>query len=158
MTRRRKIVLWALGLAAGGWVLWRVIKGGAPGLLKTSSGDAATPPGQGTRLVVDGTTLVPIEFAHDEDWITGERSRQLLNQVYDFLLANPSVRLEIQGHTSEAGSDAYNLSLSQRRADNVREYLVAAGVAPERLTAVGVGETFATGDPVVDRHVEFVIL
>jgi outer membrane protein OmpA-like peptidoglycan-associated protein len=51
------------------------------------------------------------------------------------------VRVEVQGHTDDQGEDAYNLALSQRRAEAVRAYLIAQGVPQERLTARGFGET-----------------
>ncbi|UKJ09093.1 OmpA family protein [Solitalea lacus] len=47
----------------------------------------------------------------------------------------------IQGHTDNSGDDAYNISLSYKRADEVRKYLIAHDIAPERLNAYGVGDT-----------------
>ena len=49
--------------------------------------------------------------------------------------------VEAQGHTDSQGSDAYNLRLSQQRAESVREYLVSQGVEPGRITARGYGES-----------------
>ena len=50
--------------------------------------------------------------------------------------------IEIQGHTDSGGSAAFNESLSLRRAEAVRDYLVAQGVPIRRLRAVGYGERF----------------
>jgi len=66
----------------------------------------------------------------------------LLDQVASTLLDHPELaRVRVEGHTDSRGSAAYNLDLSQRRADSVRDYLVERGVAPSRLEAVGFGET-----------------
>ncbi|MFZ0610674.1 MAG: OmpA family protein [Desulfobacterales bacterium] len=53
----------------------------------------------------------------------------------------PKTLIEIQGHTDSSGPRDYNLTLSKRRADAVRDALVQRGVAPERLTTIGFGES-----------------
>jgi OOP family OmpA-OmpF porin len=53
--------------------------------------------------------------------------------------ANPSLRLEVQGHTDNKGSAAYNKKLSQKRADSVMDYIVKKGIGKERLSAMGYG-------------------
>jgi outer membrane protein OmpA-like peptidoglycan-associated protein len=57
------------------------------------------------------------------------------------LRADPNLAVDIEGHTDWVGSDAYNLRLSQRRAQAVVEWLIAHGIARERLQAVGKGES-----------------
>ena len=52
----------------------------------------------------------------------------------------------IEGHTDSVGSDAYNLALSQRRADAVKAYLVEQTIAASRLTTTGKGENFPVAD------------
>lgn len=54
---------------------------------------------------------------------------------------NPSVNVRIAGHTDSQGSDAYNMSLSDRRAEAVRGRLAASGIDPSRITAQGFGES-----------------
>jgi OOP family OmpA-OmpF porin len=54
--------------------------------------------------------------------------------------AHPEARLEIRGHTDSQGPANFNLELSQKRAESVRQYMIKGGVDPSRLTAVGVGE------------------
>jgi uncharacterized repeat protein (TIGR01451 family)/MYXO-CTERM domain-containing protein len=66
----------------------------------------------------------------------------LLDAVHSVLVQYPEIRLvEVQGHTDSRGSDAYNLDLSQRRAGQVREYLVDKGIDPGRLVSKGYGES-----------------
>ena len=65
----------------------------------------------------------------------------MLDAVVRVLLREPTLlRLEVQGHTDNVGSDKVNLTLSQERAEAVVSYLVAAGVEPSRLVAKGYGE------------------
>ena len=56
------------------------------------------------------------------------------------LKAWPEVRVEVGGHTDSSGPAELNRNLSQQRAESVRQYLIDAGVAPGRITAVGYGE------------------
>jgi OmpA-OmpF porin, OOP family len=53
--------------------------------------------------------------------------------------ADPALRVEIEGHSDTSASAAVNVPLSQRRADEVRRFLVSLGIAPERLVAKGYG-------------------
>ena len=59
----------------------------------------------------------------------------------EFLKENPTVKVEIQGHTDNVGKDAANLKLSQNRADNIKKMLVLKGIAADRITAIGKGES-----------------
>jgi len=74
-------------------------------------------------------------------------SYPILDEVVRSLLAYPEVRVEIRGYTDSVGSASYNLNLSQRRADSVKQYLVNAGIDPSRLIAKGYGEA----DPVASN-------
>jgi outer membrane protein OmpA-like peptidoglycan-associated protein len=74
----------------------------------------------------------------------------ILNQAADVLAQFPGVRMEIQGHASSEGDDAYNLELSQKRAESVVRYLVGRGIDRLRLTARGYGET----QPIDTNHTE----
>jgi outer membrane protein OmpA-like peptidoglycan-associated protein len=53
----------------------------------------------------------------------------------------PGAKLSIEGHTDSVGKDAYNLTLSQKRSDSVKQYLLSKGIDESRLTAIGFGET-----------------
>ncbi|MBQ4032703.1 MAG: OmpA family protein, partial [Paludibacteraceae bacterium] len=64
-----------------------------------------------------------------------------LSNVIKLLTDNPTLHIEIQGHTDNRGSKAYNQGLSERRAKSVVDYLIQHGIAPERLTSKGYGLT-----------------
>ena len=68
-------------------------------------------------------------------------ARGVLGKTAGFLRKNPGVRLAIGGHTDSSGSDELNLELSQKRADSVRDALIQEGIAGDRLTAKGYGES-----------------
>ncbi len=86
-----------------------------------------------------------------------------LNKLVEVLQKYPDTNIEIIGHTDSKGSDTYNQSLSERRANAVATYLKGQGVGSTRLTTKGMGES----DPVAsndteegraqNRRVEFVI-
>jgi outer membrane protein OmpA-like peptidoglycan-associated protein len=70
------------------------------------------------------------------------RSHSILNQVALTMKANKSIRrVRVEGHTDETGTRERNLELSKERANTVREYLIARGVKPARLSSEGYGET-----------------
>jgi outer membrane protein OmpA-like peptidoglycan-associated protein len=58
----------------------------------------------------------------------------------------PGLSLKIEGHTDSQGSDEYNMTLSQQRAESVKQYLVQAGVKQEIITTQGLGETTPAAD------------
>jgi outer membrane protein OmpA-like peptidoglycan-associated protein len=65
----------------------------------------------------------------------------ILAPALELLQADPTMAVEIEGHTDWIGSDAYNDGLSQRRAQAVVEWLVARGIERERISAAGRGES-----------------
>ncbi len=69
------------------------------------------------------------------------RSYNLLDQVVSIFIENPTVRIQVEGHTDDVGSADANLELSQQRAEAVKSYLVEQGVSPDRLVAKGFGDT-----------------
>jgi outer membrane protein OmpA-like peptidoglycan-associated protein len=71
---------------------------------------------------------------------TDEPTKATLGEFKSYLEAHPGVSIEVQGHTDSRGSDDYNRKLSDRRAATVRAWLVAQGIADDRVTATGKGE------------------
>ncbi len=85
------------------------------------------------------TTLNNIFFETDK-YELQERSRTELNKVVRFMVKNPDIRIEISGHTDDVGADDYNLTLSERRAKAVFDYLTQNGVEANRMEFRGFGE------------------
>lgn len=65
----------------------------------------------------------------------------ILNDLYQVLISNPTLEIELSSHTDSRGSDSYNQKLSQRRANSAVQYLIDKGIAASRLVAKGYGET-----------------
>lgn len=64
-----------------------------------------------------------------------------LDKLVKILQDNPNIRIELSSHTDDRASDAYNLDLSQRRAESAVEYLVSQGIERDRMVARGYGES-----------------
>ncbi len=90
-------------------------------------------------------TLEDIYFDFDKASLQ-DRSEVVLNRLVKILLENPAIDIQLSAHTDCRGRDAYNLSLSQKRAKSVKNYLVGRGVNKIRLTSVGYGETIPAVD------------
>ena len=91
-------------------------------------------------------------------------SRAELNRLAALLATNPTLRIELRGHTDDVGEEADNQQLSERRAAAVRDYLVANGIDTTRLRAVGFGESRPLIEATdaearaVNRRTEFIVL
>ncbi|MGB3308228.1 MAG: OmpA family protein [Nodosilinea sp.] len=102
-----------------------------------------------------------IHFALDQSNISSE-SADVLDQIAAVMLEYPFLTVELHGHTDPRASNAYNLALSERRANAARNYLIVQGVPPERMRIVPFGETQRRTqgsdriDYARDRRVEFV--
>ncbi|ODB82688.1 hypothetical protein A3194_18130 [Candidatus Thiodiazotropha endoloripes] len=80
-----------------------------------------------------------VNFKTDSDQLT-DTSSEILDRVANTLIANPTVAVEIAGHTDSDADEAYNKDLSQRRAEMVMSYLTEKGVIADNLSAMGYGE------------------
>jgi OOP family OmpA-OmpF porin len=80
-----------------------------------------------------------IQFEFNKAVIRPGISYKILDEVVGVLNDNPTIDLEVQGHTDNVGGDAYNMTLSQARADSVRTYLLTSGIQAARLVAKGYG-------------------
>lgn len=80
-----------------------------------------------------------ILFDYDRAELT-DQAKILVREKADWLQANPSVTVMIEGHCDERGTTVYNLALGERRANTVRTYLVDLGVSARRLDTVSYGE------------------
>lgn len=89
------------------------------------------------RLVLDESIL----FETGEATLTAEGRTRLAGIARALHLDPTWLRLTVEGHADVRGSEAFNQRLSQRRADTVRQNLIGLGLAPERIEAIGYGES-----------------
>lgn len=119
----------------------RVDAQGCPEGNEPSAFNSPSPSPQHEALILQNVTFEP-----NTATLTSE-SKAALDEVAAMLKARPLASFEIAGYTDDSSSPAYNLHLSQRRADAVRRYLIAQGVAGDRLQAHGYGED----NPIADN-------
>lgn len=81
-----------------------------------------------------------IFYEFDKATLTQESTKSL-DELVELLNENPNVTIELSAHCDYRGSDAYNKTLSQKRAENVVDYLLSKGIAKDRLTPVGYGKS-----------------
>ena len=98
----------------------------------------------------DGCTIVSVvlknvQFESNSSELTAGSSDSL-DKVVNAMNEYDQLRIEIQAHTDNTGDAAYNLSLSEKRANSVRAYLIAKGVAANRMEVKGYGETQPIAD------------
>ncbi len=110
----------------------------------------------GTRVErVDEKTLL-VHFESDilfpvNSAVLNPDSRQTLDQAADVFMEFNKTGIIAQGHTDASGSEEYNQSLSERRADAVMGHLIRMGVESSRITAVGYGESY----PIAGNDTEY---
>jgi outer membrane protein OmpA-like peptidoglycan-associated protein len=116
------------------------------------------------RVVGDQIKILEkVYFATKKDTIL-DKSFEVLKQVAGVVKAKPLIKIRIEGHTDDVGKDKDNMSLSQRRAESVKKFLVNEGIEADRLTAEGFGETKPLADNKTEegkaenRRVEFHIV
>jgi len=84
--------------------------------------------------------LKNIYFAYNKADINPEAAHEL-DKLVQLLNDNPEIKIEMGSHTDSVASDAYNIELSQRRAESTVNYLIRKGIEPKRLEAKGYGES-----------------
>jgi outer membrane protein OmpA-like peptidoglycan-associated protein len=82
-----------------------------------------------------------------------------IGQVSNVLNQYPETTIRVEGHTDSAGSETYNLALSEKRAEAVKNALVQRGVDPRRIQAIGFGESQpVSSSDAINRRVNIVII
>jgi len=84
-------------------------------------------------------SMQPILFEYDKADIRADQTSKLQTAAA-FLKANPNLRLTIEGHTDEQGSEQYNQALGERRANAVKQFLLSQGIAETRISTISYGE------------------
>jgi OOP family OmpA-OmpF porin len=96
-------------------------------------------PPQGIEAI-DGEWVIRGRLLFDTNkWDLKPEALPILDQAVDYLQKNTQWNVEIQGHTDSTGSMEWNMTLSERRAESVRDYMVTKGLDASRLTTVGFG-------------------
>lgn len=83
--------------------------------------------------------LTDIHFAFDK-YDLDDKSRAILQENVAYLKTHPASRIEIRGHCDERGSNSYNISLGERRAQSTKSYLTSLGVDASRIRTISYGE------------------
>jgi len=106
-------------------------------VVDNSAYDAAAAARAAEREAAEG--LVRINFDFDQYVLTDEAKSTLVGNA-GLLRAAPAIKVLIEGHCDERGSDEYNLALGEKRALATKNYLVSLGVAADRLNIISYGE------------------
>jgi peptidoglycan-associated lipoprotein len=123
---------------------------GAPGVGEEGLGTAGSLDRARQGLTPgEGGPLKDINFPYDS-FDLDEAARAILRSNADWLNEHAGSRVEIEGHCDERGTVEYNLALGAKRAGAVKEYLVALGVAGDRLSTISYGEEL----PLCTEHTE----
>ncbi len=89
------------------------------------------------RRAMSGLERVYFEF---DQYVLTDAARQSLAHNADLLKAAANVKVQVEGHCDERGSDEYNLALGEKRALATKNYLVSLGVAADRMSTISYGE------------------
>jgi peptidoglycan-associated lipoprotein len=99
---------------------------------------------------IDRPIELPNIFYDFGKWDLRPESMVSLDKLVETLNDNPNVTIELMSHTDSRDTEEFNLDLSQKRAQSVVDYLIGRGIATDRLTAKGYGET---SPKVVDEEI-----
>lgn len=124
--------------------------------------DSAIDSGMATSDSGNAMGLQTVHFPFDSFEIVGE-NREILRDNIRIMKDNPTLAVQIEGHCDERGGIQYNLALGEKRANAVKNQMVAAGVAASRISTISMGKEkpleFGSGEDVwaKNRRANFVI-
>src|SRR5512135_1262892 len=98
----------------------------------------APPPAPKAEEYIDLASL-RIFFAFDDDNLS-TRARENLEKIGGWMNRNPEGKIQVEGHTCDIGTSAYNLALGERRANSAKKYLERLGINPNRIATISYGE------------------
>ncbi|WP_313806534.1 OmpA family protein [Flavobacterium sp.] len=116
--------------------------------------------------IIDNTIVIENIYFDFNKASVKKESELSLNKIIEVLNTNPEMKIAINAHTDAKGSDAYNMTLSEKRAKSAYEYLVKKGISKDRLEFKGFGESqlkFDCGakcsekEDSLNRRIEFLI-
>jgi peptidoglycan-associated lipoprotein len=104
-----------------------------------------------------------LQFAFD-DYTLSTLAKKNLEKISAWMKENPNAKIQIQGNTCNIGTEEYNLALGDRRAYSPKEFMVALGIDPSRLTTISYGEEKPRGPNIdesnrsLNRRDDFVVV
>ncbi len=121
------------------------------------------------EIVLDKPIKIENIYYDYDKWFIRQDALPELDKIFQLLLDNPALKIQLSSHTDARGRSDYNLELSQKRAESVVNYLVSRGISPERLIAKGYGESallnYCGGfvecdeaDHQINRRTEFMVI
>ncbi len=84
---------------------------------------------------------INIHWAVNSAKLNGAAKSEINRVILPILKSKPGVKIELASHTDSRGSDSFNMDLSQRRADAIKNYLISQGISADRIISKGYGET-----------------
>jgi outer membrane protein OmpA-like peptidoglycan-associated protein len=120
---------------------WSGQRGGNPPECKVTRGGTIA-----AKLAATGKVELYGIYFDSDSAVPRPESEKTLKEILAVLTNQPALKLLIAGHTDSTNTDAYNLKLSQQRAEAVVSWLVAHGVSATRLTAKGFGKSQPVAD------------
>jgi peptidoglycan-associated lipoprotein len=96
--------------------------------------------GRGVAAVTPpGAALQDVYYEFDSTQLRSD-AEEILKQNAAWIAANPTARVEIEGHCDDVGSDEYNLALGAKRAQIAKEFLLTQGISDDRLVTISYGK------------------
>ncbi|MGZ8997474.1 MAG: OmpA family protein [Allosphingosinicella sp.] len=141
--RTERIVGAGIGVLAGG-AIGQYMDRQEQELKRRTEGSGVVVERQGDELLL--TMPSGITFGYDRADIQ-PRFRPVLDEIAETLGNYPSTSIDVHGHTDSTGTDAYNQTLSERRAESVASYLIGRGVQSVRIATLGHGESDLLANP-----------
>lgn len=93
------------------------------------------------KIILEKSIVLDNIYYDFAKWDITPTAAQELDKLVDILVDNPEISIELSSHTDSVDTEAYNVRLSQRRAESAVNYIIKAGIDPTRIVAKGYGET-----------------
>jgi peptidoglycan-associated lipoprotein len=93
------------------------------------------------KIILEKAIVLENIYYDFAKWDIRASAAQELDKLVDILVDNPEINIELSSHTDSVDTEAYNIRLSQRRAESAVNYIIQAGISPTRIIAKGYGET-----------------
>ncbi len=89
--------------------------------------------------ILESNLIKDIHFDFDKYDIRS-RDTEILKENAALLMKHPTIKIQVEGHCDERGTEQYNLALGERRANSTKKYLTSLGILPDRISTISYGE------------------